>query len=164
MRLLPPVLPLSSLLLLLSLPVAAALGEPVCAGCPMAQDSHEYAGLGAKTFEALKGANGDVLKGNFLSVSDVKTQVVAGTFFTMKVHSTLDEVCSVKLFQALPDENRIVKYEVSFASLESSPVHGEGAGDLVIAPQSAGEVRQKAVPLETRGATWTLDASDQGVY
>ena len=152
------------LLSLLAFFPAVALAEPVCAGCPMAQDNHEYESMGAKTFQALKKVNRDLLQGNFLAVSDVKTQVVAGTFVTMKVRSTLDEVCTVKLFQALPDENRIVKFEVSFASLESSPVHQEGSGDLVIAPQTAGENPKNAVILETRGASWSEDVTNEGVY
>ena len=158
--------------LLLAMAVLAAVacgdrgqGGGVCAGCPVEQDSGEYEGLGRKAFEVLKQVNGALIQGNFLSVSDVKTQVVAGTFFTFKVHSTLDEVCSVKLFQALPDANRVVKYEVSFASLESSPLHGEAHGDLVIAPETAGEEGEQAsADLETRGASWTIDVGKDGVY
>lgn len=141
----------------------------VCAGCPMEQDSNEYARLGQETYDSLKSVNRNLLKGNYLSISNVKTQVVAGTFFTFRIKSTLDEVIDVKLFQSLPDAERRVQYEVSFASMESSPVHSASSGDagsatdLVIAPPSDNE-ESSAVSLETRGASWTKDVKDDGVY
>ena len=60
----------------------------------------------------------------FSSIESVKTQVVAGTFFTFILKSSLDETIDVKLFKSLPDNDspRKVTYEVSYAILIR---HGE---------------------------------------
>jgi len=150
----------------------------ICAGCPMEQNiTPAWTSLGRKTFNALQKANTQQVLGYFSSITNVKSQVVAGTFFTFVLQSTLDENLEVKLFRSLPDSGtpRKVTYEVSYAILTSSPLHtikndqSLGGEDLVIAPE-AEEVANKPIsenttPLETRGASWSdvIDEENPGV-
>ncbi len=148
-----PRLALCVALLAVALPAAAA--GPVCAGCPMPQDDPgQFAPVAKAAFGKIKEANPGVVLGNFARVVDASTQVVAGTFFTFTLRSNTDEVISCKVFRSLPDAARKVTFEVSTASMVSSPVHHDGnkGNDLVIAP---GREDSEAAPLETMGATWS---------
>ena len=126
----------------------------------------QWNGLGKKTFEKLQSVNSVAsLRGKFSSIESVKTQVVAGTFFTFVLKSSLDETIDVKLFKSLPDNGspRTVTFEVSYAILVRTPMstveHKESGGDLmIIAPTSDEDGTDQlgaSTPLETRGASWT---------
>jgi len=160
------------LLLLLALTItSASSSSSICAGCPMEQNNADgqWTGLGKKTFESLQSMNlvnsVATIRGKFSSIESVKTQVVAGTFFTFILKSSLDETIDVKLFKSLPDNDspRKVTYEVSYAILIRTPMssvsHTETGGDdlVIITPsdEGTGQDGASSTPLETRGASWT---------
>jgi hypothetical protein len=124
--------------------------------------SKEFVALGKNTFEKLQAINQGNLLGYFADITNVKTQVVAGTFYTFTLKSTLGEIVNVKVFRSLPDNGtpRKITWEVSFAEKVSSPLHRvskEGqalVSDLVVTPDSEEFVGEKT-SLETRGASWT---------
>jgi hypothetical protein len=128
--------------------------EPICAGCPMPQDANEYQAIGKSTFERLQAINQGTLLGHFRSIDKVKTQVVAGTFYTFELLSTFGEKIKVKLFKSLPDNGtpRKFSFEVSFAEKIQSPLHNTDNGDLVV---TADDDLGEKTSLETRGASWT---------
>ena len=128
--------------------------EPICAGCPMPQNANEYQAIGKSTFERLQAINQGTLLGHFRSIDKVKTQVVAGTFYTFELLSTFGEKIKVKLFKSLPDNGtpRKFSYEVSFAEKIQSPLHNTDNGDLVV---TADDDLGEKTSLETRGASWT---------
>ena len=140
--------------LLFLVPMCLTHAEPICAGCPMPQNANEYQAIGKSTFERLQAINQGTLLGHFSDVDNVKTQVVAGTFYTFELLSTLGEKINVKLFKSLPDNGtpRKFSYEVSFAEKVQSPLHTNTNGDLVV---TADDDLGEKTSLETRGASWT---------
>ena len=154
------------LLLLLAALVTTTTGQ-ICAGCPMEQDTNPtFTALGKMTFAKLQQKNQNSILGHFAAVANVKTQVVAGTFFTFALKSTLGETVEVKLFRSLPDNGtpRHFTYEVSFAEKVKSTIQNVqsssgGSVDLVVSPDTGMEAQ--VTSLETRGVSWTETITEQ---
>ena len=58
-----------------------------------------------------------ISSGKFATIEQIKTQVVAGIFYTFVLKSSLDEQVEIKLFRSLPSGTtpRKISYEVSYA-------------------------------------------------
>ena len=151
------------LLLLLLLSSCQKVTAGICAGCAMEQEiTSEYKEIGKKTFQVVQQSNKDILLGKYATIEQIKTQVVAGIFYTFVLKSSLDEQVEIKLFRSLPSGTtpRKISYEVSYAILKYSPIHNaksdnSAAGsDLILVPEDD-STTQTTVPLETRGASWS---------
>ena len=112
------------------------------------QDSGEYEGLGRKAFEVLKQVNGALIQGNFRVFRMSKR----GHRVLLHFQSALYARRSMQreTVSGAARWNRVVKYEVSFASL-SPALHGEAHGDLVIAPRRR---RRRGTGLCRPGDAW----------